>query len=154
MKARSAKNKGARFENFLVELIRAELDPNAHRTYGSGSGLDKNDVIVPKYEIEIEAKNQQKIKLLDWWDQVERQRTPINIPVLVARDPRRPEFQRSFAICDLNDFLVLIGKEKPEVDKRGALGVSGDDHSNNATQFQLNRTIVELKKAIKILEER
>lgn len=148
MKARSAKNKGARYENFLVDIIRQELDPSAHRTYGSGSGLDKNDIIIPKYGIEIEAKNHKKIALTDWWNQVERQRTPANIPILVARDPRRPEFERSFAVCDLNDFIVLLTRKDPSARMQINTPV---DYKERAFQYQLEKTREEIRKLTKLL---
>lgn len=73
MKPRSAKNKGNRYENHLIEVLRERLDSKAQRTYGSGAGLDKQDVRLPSFNIEIEAKNQKTIKLIDWWEQCKRQ---------------------------------------------------------------------------------
>lgn len=109
MKPRSAKNKGNRFENYLVEAFK-ELDPKAHRTYGSGSGLDKNDVRLPNFNIEIEAKNQEKIHLIKDWEQLRVQTLGANLGVLAIRNPRKPEFEEVLCVIELNDFIQLCDK--------------------------------------------
>ncbi len=113
MKAKSAKAKGNRYESWLVEDLRKSLDEKTHRTYGSGSGLDKSDVNIPNYDIEIEAKNQKTLKILDWWEQTCRQRTD-RMSVLVFRNPRKPEFQENLVIMDYEEWKELIKSQKEE----------------------------------------
>jgi hypothetical protein len=115
MKPRSAKNKGNRFENYLIEYLRENLDSKAQRTYGSGSGLDKQDVRLPSYDIEIEAKNQKVIHLLDWWEQCKRQEYG-NMAVLCLRNPRKPEFTESLIVMGLDDWVELVKKQKEQVE--------------------------------------
>lgn len=115
MKPRSAKNKGNRFENYLIEILRERLDSKAQRTYGSGSGLDKQDVRLPSFNIEIEAKNQKTIKLIDWWEQCKRQEFG-NMAVLVLRNPRKAEFQESLVVMGLDDWIELVKKQNEVVE--------------------------------------
>ena len=115
MKPRSAKNKGNRFENYLIEYLREHLDSKAQRTYGSGSGLDKQDVKLPSYEIEIEAKNQKAIHLLDWWEQCKSQEFG-NMAVLALRNPRKAEFQEVLIVMGMDDWIELVKKQKDQVE--------------------------------------
>ena len=115
MNPRSAKNKGDRFENWLVELFRERLDKTTHRNYGSGAGLDKNDIRLPAFNIEIEAKNTEKIHLIEDWDQVKRQRTQGNVGVLAIRNPKKPEFQEVMIVIDIGDFIDMAAGVKGEV---------------------------------------
>lgn len=115
MKPRSSKEKGNRFENHLIEVFRERIDGKAQRTYGSGSGLDKNDIRLPGFDIEIEAKNQMTVKLIDWWEQTKRQ-TFGNTGVLVVRNPRKPEFQESLVVMDLDDWIELVKKQNGTVE--------------------------------------
>lgn len=115
MKPRSAKNKGNRYENYLIEVLRERLDSKAQRTYGSGSGLDKQDVRLPSFNIEIEAKNQKTIKLIDWWEQCKRQEYG-NMAVLCLRNPRKPEFQESLIVMGLDDWIELVKKQNEKVE--------------------------------------
>lgn len=115
MKPRSAKNKGNRYENHLIEVLRERLDSKAQRTYGSGAGLDKQDVRLPSFNIEIEAKNQKTIKLIDWWEQCKRQEFG-NTAVLCLRNPRKAEFQESLVVMGLDDWIELVKKQNEVVE--------------------------------------
>lgn len=115
MKPRSAKNKGNRYENWLVEILREKLDCKACRTYGSGAGLDKQDIRLPNFEYEIEAKNQKTLKILDWWEQCQRQQFG-NKGVLVFRNPRKAEFQENLVVMDFNDWIELMTKQNEKVE--------------------------------------
>ncbi len=115
MNPRSAKNKGNRFENWLIEVLRERLDHKAQRTYGSGAGLDKQDVRLPSYDIEIEAKNQKTIKLIDWWEQCKSQEHG-NMAVLALRNPRKAEFQETLIVMGLDDWIELVKKQKEVVE--------------------------------------
>lgn len=114
MKARSAKNKGDRFENYLVERFK-EVDTKTQRTYGSGAGLDKNDIRLPQYDIEVEAKNAAVVHLTKDFEQLERQTTGGNLGILAIRNPKKAEFQQTYIVLDLEDFLEML-KEKSNFD--------------------------------------
>jgi hypothetical protein len=115
MKPRSTKNKGNRYENHLIEVLREKLDAKAQRTYGSGAGLDKQDVRLPSFNIEIEAKNQKNIKLIDWWEQCKNQEFG-NMGVLILRNPRKAEFIESLVVMDLHDWIELVKKQNEVVE--------------------------------------
>lgn len=115
MRPRSAKNKGNRYENHLIEILKERLDSKAQRTYGSGSGLDKQDVRLPSFNIEIEAKNQKTIKLIDWWEQCKRQEYG-NMAVLCLRNPRKAEFLESLVVMGLDDWIELVKKQNETVE--------------------------------------
>lgn len=108
MKARSAKNKGNRFEQYLVKIFREQLDCKAHQTTASGAGLDKNDVILPSYDIEIEAKNRKgQFSLSSDWKQLKAQKTQ-NMSVLAIRNPSEAEFKETLIVMELGDFIELV----------------------------------------------
>lgn len=115
MKPRSAKNKGNRYENWLIEYFREKVDSKAQRTYGSGNGLDKQDIRLPSFNVEIEAKNQKTIHALDWWEQCKRQEFG-NMAVLIFRNPRKAEFQENIVMMGLDDFAELVKKQNEVVE--------------------------------------
>lgn len=108
MKNSSRKNKGSRFENFLVDLFRERVDAATHRNYASGAGLDKSDLIIPSHGIEVEAKNSQTIHLIKDWEQTKRQNTGQNISVLAIRNPKKPEFDETLIVMEISDFIDLL----------------------------------------------
>lgn len=115
MNPRSKKNKGNRFENYLIEVFREKLDSKAQRTYGSGNGLDKQDVRLPQFDIEIEAKNQKTIKLMDWWEQCKKQEFGCT-GVLAIRNPKKSEFQETLIVMDLEDWIELVKNQNETVE--------------------------------------
>lgn len=122
MNPRSAKNKGNRYENHLIEVLREHLDSKAQRTYGSGNGLDKNDINLPQFDIEMEAKNQKTLKVIDWMEQTQSQEGKSGrTSVLVFRNPRKAEFQESFVVMDLYDWMTLVKGQNEEVEVIGTL---------------------------------
>ncbi len=142
MKSKSAKAKGGRFENYLVERFR-EIDPKAHRNYGSGAGLDKQDVRIPSLNIEIEAKNQQTIKLLDWWEQTEKQRTLGNTGILAIRNPKKPEFAQTLIVLDLEDFMEILQGDREPIE------TTSEDRK---AKWETENAIRSLKSLLKVLE--
>ena len=121
MKGKSAIEKGKRYENFLLEFFRDTLDKNTYRTPGSGSGLQKNDLVIPKFNLEVEAKNKMKLSILADLRQVERQRTNYNDVVLIVRDPTKKEFERSFVFMELNAFVTLLSRSVDNIEIRAEL---------------------------------
>lgn len=145
MKASSAKNKGYRFESHLLEVVRRELDKDAHRVAGSGSGADKGDIRSPQYNLEIEAKNAKKTTLLEWWEQTKREHTGENMNVLAIRNPRKPEFEETLLVMDLGDFLNLLKQTKEETEVIGTLSPN--------MKWELKRLMESIKKVIKLINK-
>lgn len=115
MKNRTAQKKGNAFEEYLIGVMKEELDKEAKSTYQSGRGLDKQDVILPNFGIEIEAKNQKTIKIIDWWEQCKIQEYG-NTGVLIFRNPRKPEFQESLVVMGMEDWIELVKNQNEVVE--------------------------------------
>lgn len=116
MKHRSSLNKAIRFENWLVEKCRELIDLKTFKTSASGAGLDKNDVRIPNFNIEIEAKNQETWKMPEYVEQLKRQRTNGNMSVLAVRNPAKAEFQEVYVIMDFYDWAELVKKQNSSVE--------------------------------------
>jgi|GEM_PF-1926827 hypothetical protein len=116
MKPTSTKKKGNRYENYLIEVLRERLDSKAQRTYGSGNGLDKQDIKLPNFNFEIECKNSSKqVKLIEWWEQCKRQEYgPTG--VLMIRNPRKAEFQETLVVMGLDEWIELMKKQNETVE--------------------------------------
>lgn len=147
MKARSAKNKGDRFEKYLVEVLRQEIDANTHRTAGSGNGLDKNDIRIPSLNLEIEAKNANNFNIQADWEQAKRQTTLGNKTVLAIRHPRKPEFEETVIVIDFNDFLELLKAQG------GTREIIERPEENKQLKYKLDYLIRSAKEVIKELEQ-
>lgn len=107
MKAKSAKAKGSRFETFVLNYVRENVDAHAYKPIGSGSGLEKGDVYLPNHDVVIEAKNQRQVKLLEWWEQAEEQ-AHHQMPALILRHPRYSEEKKTLAVIHFEDFCELL----------------------------------------------
>lgn len=110
MKASSARNKGGRFENYLVERLK-EVDPDTKRNYASGAGADKGDLRMPAHDFNVEAKNAMQIHLVKDFEQAERQCISGGTAVLIIRNPSKSEFSQSYAVMDLEDWMELVKKK-------------------------------------------
>lgn len=103
-------------ENWLTAKCREILDSKAHKTSASGAGLDKNDVRLPSFNIEIEAKNQAKWAMPSYIEQLKRQKTNGNMSVLAIRNPDKPEFQEVYIVMDFFDWAELVKKQNENVE--------------------------------------
>lgn len=143
MKARSAKNKGDRFENFLVEQFRT-IDPETKRNYGSGNGLDKGDLRVPLFDLNVEAKNKKTVTLVSDWEQAQRQCISGGTPILALRNPKEKEFDQTFIVMDLDDFIELLDS-KTEYEK--------DSKLENKDRYVLTQAKNALIQVIKVIDK-
>jgi len=115
MKAKSAIEKGKRFENFICQELEAEGLGKARREIGSGSGTRKGDIFA-NIPFLIEAKNQ---KSLQWWQSIDQAKKQAEIGnwssdkwALIVRDPRTPEQSpECYAVIDMWEFLKLLKKD-------------------------------------------
>lgn len=113
IKPAGKKKKGARLENKVVkELVRSGLVPKAKRSFQSGAHWSwKSDIYAPGLNYMIECKNQERIRLWDFWEQASSQRKPYAPPVLMVSSNFRP----ILVVMDLNDWINLV-KEAREND--------------------------------------
>ena len=108
MKSASAKAKGKRLENKVARLWREKTGDLAIKTPGSGSGKHKADVYNRHYS--IECKNQEKVKLWEWWQQARNQRHFSKPPALIISGNFRP----ILVVMVISDWLDLVKEAKYE----------------------------------------
>ena len=115
MKAVGKKQKGARLENKVVKIFkRSGLVENAKRSFQSGAHWSwKSDIYAPGLNFQIECKNQERIRIWDWWDQAESQRKAYKPPVLMLTSNHRP----ILAVMNIEDWVNLV-KERDEWEKK------------------------------------
>lgn len=113
MKAASAKAKGKRLENKVASLWRGKTGDMSVRTPGSGSGAKFKEDVYTRY-FAIECKNQEKVKLWDWWDQARSEKSFNKPPVLMVSGNYRP----ILAVMAIEDWLDLVLEAKYEEKKR------------------------------------
>jgi hypothetical protein len=106
MKAGGQKKKGSRLELKVARAIRSSgLDDKAMRMPLSGASWSlPSDIYLSKLPLSIECKNQEKLRLWDWWDQCRNQRIGNRIPVLAISSNNRPILMA----VDLDDFINLL----------------------------------------------
>lgn len=78
--------------------------------------MDKNDIRLPSFDIEIEAKNQETWKMPSYVEQLKSQKTNGNVSVLAIRNPAKPEFQEVFVLMDFYDWIELVKKQNEVVE--------------------------------------
>lgn len=107
MKAKSRLQKGKRLEQKVAREWRRKVG-DAVRMSGSGSGYMKGDVY--NHHFSIECKNQEKVRLWEWWQQTLSQVQFNKPPALVISGNYRPEL----VVMSLNDWLDLVKEAKVE----------------------------------------
>lgn len=109
MKIKSAKAKGKRLENKVASLWRHKTKDFAIATPGSGNGQTFKEDVYNRY-YNIECKNQEKVKLWQWWDQARSHPENFKPPVLCISGNYRP----ILVVMDINDWLDLVKEAKCE----------------------------------------
>lgn len=113
MKAAGKKQKGARLERRIAAELR-RVGIKAKRSFQSGAHWSwKSDIYAPNFNFSIECKNQEKIRLWEFWEQAEKQRKPFSPPVLMVTSNYRP----ILAIMELRDWINLV-KEKMDLEEK------------------------------------
>jgi len=105
-----AVQKGKRLEKKVARLWRQKIDKTAVTTPGSGSGdWYKEDVFTNYFS--IECKNQERVSLWKFWDQIRNAgKTGNKPPVLMISGAYRP----ILAVMDIEDWLNLVKEAKIE----------------------------------------
>lgn len=142
----STKKIGNKFETYIMRRLQQSVDARTHLTTMSGGGIDKHDVRVPSLNLEIEAKNATgQFNLQGDWEQCKRQKTTGNVAVLAIRHPRRPEFQETLIVMDLEDWIALLQgqQEKREI----SFTATKED------KYKIQRLVESAKQVIKLYEK-
>lgn len=101
--------KGKRLEYKIASLIRKKgLDPNAKRMPRSGALAHLPEDVLTSLPVHIEAKNRERVRLWDWWQETRSRAFGSNQPVLVISGNHRP----ILAVVDIDYLLDLLKTEQ------------------------------------------
>ena len=110
MTGRASRDKGARGENEVLELVRVHW-PRATRNFASGAA-GNSDIAHGPADVLIEAKRTERLRLRESWRQVERDAWaagPGILPVLATRwSGGRSGTPPWLAITELDELLALL----------------------------------------------
>ena len=104
--------KGKRAEREVAKLINKYLDTNVRRTPQSGGMSIKGDIIdinpdSAAYQFHFEVKNQKKLMIPKWWEQIDDDcpiaKTPVNVFKMNAQ---------FYATMQFTDWLSLLAEMK------------------------------------------
>jgi len=113
VKPAGKKKKGARLERKLASLIRQKgLDKDAKRMPLSGAFDHLKSDIYTRLPYSFECKNQERVKLWEWWAQAKEQAKLAEKPVLVISGNYRP----ILAVVEIDTLLDLLKVEQDYLD--------------------------------------
>lgn len=99
-----SRNKGARGEREIVDLLRAEGWPNARRTSDGREQQARGDIANGPQGVHIECKFQERISIPACLRQAAADASDLDIPILVHRSSRQPWL----ATLELEELLPLL----------------------------------------------
>ncbi len=115
---RSKKAKGQRLEKKVAQRIREMgLDKDAKRMPASGSMYGWESDIFTHLPFRFEIKNQENVRLWEFWGQAKAQEGPYKPAVLIVGG----NYRSPLACMDLDTFLNLLKEIKDYKDKLGTL---------------------------------
>ena len=119
--------KGKRAEREVAKLINRYLDTNVRRTPQSGGMSIKGDIIdinpdSPAYQFHFEVKNQKKLMIPKWWEQIDDDcpvaKTPVNVFKMNAQ---------FYATMQFTDWLSLLAEMEELKESNKALKEEVED---------------------------
>uniref|UniRef100_A0A6H1ZE10 VRR-NUC domain-containing protein n=1 Tax=viral metagenome TaxID=1070528 RepID=A0A6H1ZE10_9ZZZZ len=111
MKPKSAIAKGKRLEkDFMMDVRQSGIDPNARRNPGSGNGLAKSDVYIPRFNLHVECKNTKNFGIGAWKQAMREAVGPYATPMALWKPPYSSTEDSLCVLrwCDLKNFLKMI----------------------------------------------
>ena len=103
MKAAGKRHKGKRLELKFAKMLRA-IDSTAKRMVLSGADWAFRGDINTKLPYHFECKNQEKVRVWEWWDQCEQDCSMHKTPVLVFSGNYRP----IMVTLKADDFIAIL----------------------------------------------
>ncbi len=91
MAVKNTRQKGRKFILICLGHLRKDIDINSYEVSGSGAGLDKGDIRVPKCDLVIEGKSCETISMKKWVEQAEREGLDQSRTALFWRIPGSPQ---------------------------------------------------------------
>lgn len=143
MKAKTAKAKGNRFEQYVVEILNETIDPKARRTRASGAGFDKGDIYCPGLNWVIEAKNHKHLSILDWIEQNNKENAgEHNTAIVMFHNPKSPQtVMDAYCVVSLSDLIAIY--------QTGGNVVNIDKTDNKQLNYKLERLNTSIKDVLK-----
>ena len=125
--------KGKRAEREVAKLINKYLDTNVRRTPQSGGMSIKGDIIdinpdSAAYQFHFEVKDQKKLMIPKWWEQIDDDcpiaKTPVNVFKMNAQ---------FYATMQFTDWLSLLAEIKELKESNKGLEEEVEDLSHKLT---------------------
>ena len=146
MKNATKKQKGSKFEQFVVDTLNDTIDPKARRTRASGAGYDKGDIYSPGLNWVIECKNHKHLSIINWIEQSERENVGgHNLPVLMFKSPKSPDVApEAYCVVSLADFIDIVSQ-------RAKISVEAKS-DNRQLIWKVEKLVTSAKEVIKELK--
>lgn len=111
-----ASDRGKSFELKVASLIRKKLGARVTRDRRSGAGVNRADMsdYYNDIPLHIEVKDQQTVKIKEWYDQACEASSFMRTPVVVYRDDNLIMCALEFS--NLLNFILEIADQKAEID--------------------------------------
>lgn len=106
-------DRGRQFEDKVARLIRAKIDKSAKRNAGSHANWQRRSDIYTQLPLHIEAKDQETIKIKEWFRQAD-DAAGMKTPVVVYHDDEN--IMAALRFNDLLDFIAEIADLKFEIE--------------------------------------
>lgn len=111
MLPKSAREKGKRLERWIANQLK-KIDKYTYRRADSGSGRLRKEDVFTTLPFFIEAKNQSKLNLTNWWKQTLEGCPKDKLPVLVYKQ----NYQRDpYIMMYLGDLLYYLSGKKVDL---------------------------------------
>ena len=126
--------KGKRAEREVAKLINRYLDTNVRRTPQSGGMSIKGDIIdinpdSPAYQFHFEVKDQKKLMIPKWWEQIDDDcpvaKTPVNVFKMNAQ---------FYATMQFTDWLSLLTEMEELKESNKVLKEEVEDLTNKLSK--------------------
>ena len=100
------RTKGAAAEREIIQLLREHGWPNAERTSNGRIQLARGDIAHGPEGVHLEIKRHERLNVPLAFDQVRRDASPLDVPVLVHR-PSRHDWMATLPLEELLPLLAL-----------------------------------------------
>jgi len=114
MSVKNTRQKGRKLVLKIIEILRRELDDATYEVSGSGAGLDKGDIRIPRLDLVVEAKNWKQVNMVSWIRQTEKEGLGYSDAVLMWRVPSSPETNPEVRVDMSLDYFINLAKRYGE----------------------------------------
>jgi hypothetical protein len=110
-----ASHRGKSFEREVAKLLRSKLGVRVERDKRSGAGVNKADITnyYSDLPLHLELKDQETLKIKEWYRQCKAGATALHFPTLVFRAD--DEILACLSLADLVNLLVEVKEQRAEI---------------------------------------